>query len=456
MRYSYWLQARVTYRELAPGELVPASAGDRGPPSLPEGELMPDDLPPDDGVEEAAQRPLLGGIAGGKAGNGVTAATTATVRIPLHIWPLRPEGSSCGLGSLINGLSSQVASVASTQPHATQQQQQLLLQQQQHNPDEAITIKCWEIGPGTQVEDAISHIAKLAAVPAALRPSSPGKRPTTRQHMQPGLQSQANGAAAGQIDDARSEISHDETEQQQQHDSQRKQPVSASPPSQPLPSQPLPGPGSGSLRRPSLSRAVTADSERSLVMAASAALEGGVAAVRSYALRIGAHPLVRVSLHLPLEGALQPGATVGVTLEFARPGAQCQLHNVAAAARAGATGSGSLQAPTPRCMQVLVLLETEETVEAPWRPKGAGGIRRVWDEHSEVTGDTVSTHLLFTLPPDAAPSFATPLVQLRWLLRFQFMASTLPVGVLPGTSPLAGKIDTLSWTLPLAVCSPRA
>lgn len=61
--------------------------------------------------------------------------------------------------------------------------------------------------------------------------------------------------------------------------------------------------------------------------------------------RIGEQPLVRVTLHPPLEGSLQPGATLAGTLDFSQP--------AAAAQRTAAGGGSSSAAPhAPRCMQV--------------------------------------------------------------------------------------------------------
>lgn len=110
--------------------------------------------------------------------------------------------------------------------------------------------------------------------------------------------------------------------------------------------------------------------------------------------------------------------------------------------------------------QVLILLETEEVVEQPWRRQakggGSGAIRRIHDEHLELTADTGCTHFVFTLPPDAAASFQTPLLQLRWLLRFQFTASTPPPRTPPGRewNPLQGRLEQLAWALPITVVPP--
>lgn len=148
------------------------------------------------------------------------------------------------------------------------------------------------------------------------------------------------------------------------------------------------------------------------------------AGLRSFALRIGDAPLARVCVHPPLAGPIQPGSTLAGTLEFPQDGPL-------------------------RCMQVTVSLETEEAVVAAWRGKGAagssgGGLRRVLEEQSEVTADAACTHFLFSLPRDATPTFQTPLVSLKWLLRFAFTA--LRDG---------GGAEELSWSLPLAVLPPQ-
>jgi hypothetical protein len=199
-------------------------------------------------------------------------------------------------------------------------------------------------------------------------------------------------------------------------------------------------------RRPSLQRPGQEAAGGAARSPSLAPLDSG-STLRSYALRIGDQPLVRVSLHPPLEGSLQPGSTLAGTLDFSQ----------AVPADGGQPGAG----PTPRCMQVLILLETEEIVEQPWRRQVAGGggvIRRVHDEHLELTGDTGCTHFLFTIPPDAPPSFQTPLMQLRWLLRFQFTAALPPPGgkAAADWSPLQGKLEQLTWALPITVLPPSA
>lgn len=100
-----------------------------------------------------------------------------------------------------------------------------------------------------------------------------------------------------------------------------------------------------------------------------------------------------------------------------------------------------------------MLLETEEAV-APQsctslRPNH-NIIRKVWDEWQQLTPDTVLTHFTFTVPSNGPPSFATPVVSLRWLLRFQFTAGISSSGW--GLFGSGGtKVQEITWTLPFSV-----
>ena len=78
---------------------------------------------------------------------------------------------------------------------------------------------------------------------------------------------------------------------------------------------------------------------------------------------------------------------------------------------------------------------------------------QVWGEHAEVTADLLLSHFLFSLPLDAPPSFATQLVALRWLLRFELTTSVAA----PAGGWLAGggrAPEKISWALPILVRPP--
>ena len=68
--------------------------------------------------------------------------------------------------------------------------------------------------------------------------------------------------------------------------------------------------------------------------------------------RVGEHPLVRVSLHPPLEGQLQLGSTLAGTLDFRFSQSAAQQ-----------------DAAAPKCVQVVVMLETEERVQDQWQAR---------------------------------------------------------------------------------------
>ena len=79
--------------------------------------------------------------------------------------------------------------------------------------------------------------------------------------------------------------------------------------------------------------------------------------------RVGHHPLVRLALHPPLEGRLQLGSTIAGTLDFRFSQEAAQQSNAA-----------------PKCVQVVVMLETEEVVQDRWQPpskRQAGVVRKV-------------------------------------------------------------------------------
>ncbi|CAI5464722.1 unnamed protein product, partial [Closterium sp. Yama58-4] len=115
--------------------------------------------------------------------------------------------------------------------------------------------------------------------------------------------------------------------------------------------------------------------------------------------------------------------------------------------------SGTLSFPIQdgprRCLEVSVLLEMHEVIN----PRALHTSRRVAAaasaaktplhlpvlqmEHHEVTVDLLHTHFIFTIPSDAAASFATPIISLQWILRFEFCASTRrppPPGSTPGSA----------------------
>lgn len=86
-------------------------------------------------------------------------------------------------------------------------------------------------------------------------------------------------------------------------------------------------------------------------------------------------------------------------------------------------------------------------------PDRACALWQVYDEHQELTPDLLLTHFILSLPVDACPSFATPLVSLRWVLHFEFTTSVPAAkrGWLSG----APAPERIAWSLPVLVWPPE-
>jgi len=373
-----------------------------------------------------------------------------STRLALHIWP--DQGSTTGGNADTN---SAVANKKSGTLHhlknASGDVFPLVL-------DEDAPIKCWEVGPGTAVEDAIKHISTLLRAGPGVPPSpfSPGRMKTglSRQESSGPLLAASSVLSSGALgsrrlhSDSASEISHDEGPASTSHSGQLLSGAHTA-------SRPSGAPSRVSIASETSehSAAISTATTGTAVQSTEA---GGAGGLRDFALRIGDAPLCRVAIHPPLLGPLQPGATVACTLEFPTNASYSTFGDDTNGKDAPHAAISSL-----RCMQVSVTLETEESVDLVWRPVGKGGakvssasssrggggdgLRKLLEEQTEVTADTTCTYFVFSLPRDATPTFRTPLVALRWVLRFQFMAMRQEEGA---------KMEQLSWTLPLVVLPP--
>ncbi|KAL0039325.1 hypothetical protein WJX79_003514 [Trebouxia sp. C0005] len=165
-------------------------------------------------------------------------------------------------------------------------------------------------------------------------------------------------------------------------------------------------------------------------------------ALRSYNLKVGDQPLVRLALHPPLEGRLQLGATIAGTLDFRFSQEAAQQSSAA-----------------PKCVQVVVMLETEEVVQDRWQAPGkrqTGPVRKVYDEHQELTANTILTHFMFSLPFEECPTFSTHLVQHKWVLRFEFTATYQQKGFGWGLGKTNKSPEQITWLLPILVWPPAS
>lgn len=250
---------------------------------------------------------------------GVTAGQPSSVasRAPLHLWPAKQQQlESATLERTPSLLSSATAASPAAGSAALAADGSLLSPPIQ---SEDVPIKCWEIGPGTAVQDAVAHIIKLATQPQASlgRPPSPGHLPRGSSGRGSGgilAGSTGNGDAGG---DAHSEISHDPEEVEtgpagggSTAGSAGVAGAKAAPPRLSLPPPPgqqqqpdpgQPGPGSSSLsngqstprsarllaRRPSLARPSLEHAPLATPRSPTQLLHDGGSALRSFALRWG-------------------------------------------------------------------------------------------------------------------------------------------------------------------------
>lgn len=109
-------------------------------------------------------------------------------------------------------------------------------------------------------------------------------------------------------------------------------------------------------------------------------------------------------------------------------------------------------------------LETQEIVTPsflhPSRrgPSGSQIIPKVQTEYHELSADLIHTHFIFTIPGDAPQSFTTPLVDVKWTLRFEFLASprARPDGEKLDRRAQQDRIERAEWAMPVLVHAPLA
>lgn len=109
---------------------------------------------------------------------------------------------------------------------------------------------------------------------------------------------------------------------------------------------------------------------------------------------------------------------------------------------------------TCRCYtQVVALLESEEVVLPPYAParasSGITAMRKLYAEQQEVTAHLLTAHFAFSIPLTAPPSFKTPMVCHKWVLRFELL-----LGKPNPKRPSELTTEQLLWSLPVVVYPP--
>ena len=141
----------------------------------------------------------------------------------------------------------------------------------------------------------------------------------------------------------------------------------------------------------------------------------------SFRLRVGDDEFATIHLHLSSASfeeetscGLAPGASLVSTLEF-------------------------INTDLVRCLKYMVSLEMEETVAEAWRWKGRGHVlNSIVEERTSLSPDTLASCVYFTLPSDATPSFESDVVTLAWGLRFEFCFVSV-----------GGRAEKVEWKIPI-------
>lgn len=105
-------------------------------------------------------------------------------------------------------------------------------------------------------------------------------------------------------------------------------------------------------------------------------------------------------------------------------------------------------------MQVTALLEAEEVVLSPHAHTKIGdspAMRKLYTEQQEITAHLLTSHFVFSIPLMAPPSFKTPMICHRWVLRFELI-----VGKPKAHKATELVTEQLLWSLPLVVYPPGA
>lgn len=267
---------------------------------------------------------------------------------------------------------------------------------------ESPSIKCWEVGAGTMIDDAIHHVDSLDLESKSSTPYSPGSRYLSR---------------TVSLESERKETKVSVPTSSNIAEALRKKQVGLI--------SVIPEKGGPD----AIEKEVSPSQELVSVFQTQPKYFDGSTGVSSFRLRMNDAVLVTLHLHpsCMLMEQLTPGSSIAGTLEFV-------------------DGEHEIF----RCHKYTVALEFEERIRKRWRnPRRSsailGSVHETVDETVQLTADTLSTFFMFSIPIDATPNFSTNLLSLNWGLRFHFFAS----------KPDGGDPQELEWYIPLKISVPH-
>jgi hypothetical protein len=346
----------------------------------------------------------------------------AHVRQNVHVWPRCGSANAAAalLGSLVGEDSGDSAHL-----HTSNNKKYQSMDQQKKSPknrmvrsssredyskdDSVVTvgIKCWEVGSGTVIEDAIHHVETLDIESKSSTPYSS----TPQGHRLSRTTSLEKGGSLGAGHEGKS--LHADIAEALMVKKKQGGMISVIPESTINDLEKLTG--------------VDMKSPFEGFLGGDEKMYDGTHGIASFRLRLQEKELATIHLH-PSSALLEeivPGSTVMGTIEF--------------------NTSDEL-----KCLKYSVSLEFEEQIHERWRASGKssatdGAVRQSIDEIVQVVAETSSCYFLFSIPRDATPSFSTELLSLRWGLRFCFHA--MVVG--------EKQLKTVEWHTPLKISVPN-
>lgn len=269
-----------------------------------------------------------------------------------------------------------------------------------------VGIKCWEVGSGTVIEDAIHHVETLDT---ESKPSTPYSS-TPQGHRLSRTTSLEKGGSTGLGHEGKS--LHADLAEALMVKKKQGGLISVIPESKINDLEKISG---TDMKSPFQGHS---DGDEKMY--------DGTQGIASFRLRLQDKELASIHLH-PSSALLEeivPGSNIMGTIEF--------------------NTSNEV-----KCLKYSVSLEFEEQIHERWRASGKssatdGAVHQSIDEIVQLTAETSSCCFLFSVPRDATPSFSTELLSLRWGLRFCFHAMVLG----------EKQLKTVEWHTPLKISVP--